>query len=203
MAYNPTINLTTVPFDVVTIDSDIETKSEYLGRLTGYPQMYEFILASDATLTLELTQLPSEDPIPFSLIAVKENTNNGGVTEVGRLQAKDISWILVKDKVLGMQLLRSQVFSVDITSGIYRVEVSTPDNFGPYLLTVGEKPFNPGYFKTLADVRTIQGFFELSSLSLFKSSYVSYPLGIIIMLVLFFVTWKRRKYLQDRFSLTN
>ena len=46
----------------------------------------------------------------------------------------------MKDRVLGMRLLKSQIFSAELTAGVYRVEVSTPDNFGSYLLTVGDKP---------------------------------------------------------------
>jgi hypothetical protein len=201
LAYNPTINTSTVPFAVVTIDNEIETQAEYLGELIGYPQMYEFFLPAAATLTLELSQLATEEPVKFSLIAVKENSNNGGVTEVGRLSAKDISWTLVKDRILGMQFLKSQIFTAELTSGIYRVEVSTPDNFGSYLLTIGDTPFNPGYFSTLADIRTIQKFFDLSIFSLLRSSYISYPLGIILLVVLFFVTWRNRENLQGRFSL--
>jgi len=201
LAYNPTINTTVLPFEVVTIDNNIEAEAEYLNELIGYPQMYEFVLTKEATLTLELAQLSKDTPVPFSLITVKENTNNGGVTEIGRLQAKDISWTLVNDRILGMQLLKSQVFSADLTAGVYRVEVSTPDNFGAYFLTVGDVPFNPGYFSTLSDIRTIQHFFDLSLISLFRSSYVSYPLGIIILLILFFFTWRNREKLQGRFSI--
>lgn len=200
LAYKPTINTTKLPFELVNIDNNVETQSEYLGELTGYPQMYEFVLAEEATLTLELAQLPSDNQVQFSLITVKENAKNGGVTEVGRLQAKDISWTLVKDRVLGMRLLKSQIFSAELTAGVYRVEVSTPDNFGSYLLTVGDKPFNPGYFNTLSDIRTIQNFFKLSLWSMFKSSYVYYPLGIIILLMLYFVTWRNREKLQGQFS---
>ncbi|HMO78386.1 MAG TPA: hypothetical protein PKD95_04285 [Candidatus Paceibacterota bacterium] len=201
LAYNPTINTTILPFDVVTIDGNIESEAQYLGKLIGYPQMYEFVLTEAATLTLELAQLSDENPIPFSLIIVKENSNNGGVSEVGRLQAKDISWSMVKDRVLGLKLLKSEVFVAELTAGVYRVEVSTPDNFGSYLLEVGDEPFNPGYFSTLSDIRTIQKFFDLSFFSLLRSSYVSYPLGIVILLILFYFTWRKREELERRFSL--
>ena len=201
LAYNPTINTTTTPFAVSIIDNNIESRAEYLGELIGYPHMYEFVLGKEAALTLELVQLPGESPVPFSLIAVKENSNNGGVVEVGRLQAKDTTWSLVKDRILGLQLLHGQVFTAELKAGVYRVEVSTPDNFGPYLLTVGEVPYNPGYFSTLSDIRTIQKFFGFSIFSLFKSSYVFYPLGIVILLILFFITWRNREKLQGRITL--
>lgn len=199
-AYNPTINEIQLPFEVKTMDSDIETKAEYLGELTGYPQMYEFVVGEEVNLDLVLNQLPKEDLTKFSLIVVRENLNNGGVSEIGRLQSKDITWTRTKDRVLGMTLEKSQTFSAELTPGIYRVEVSTPDNYGSYLLEVGTKPYNPGYFATLADVRTIQNFFGLSLFSMLRSSYVIYPLGIIILLSLFFVTRRYQTELKARFG---
>lgn len=197
-AYNPHINNTVIPYGIYLLDSDIETRSEYLGALIGDPQMYEFTITATATLKLRLAQLETETPIPFSLITVRKDDKNDGVSEVGRLLAKDIVEDLVTDKVLGLTLLTSQIYEAKIGPGIYRVEVSTPENFGRYMLMVGDNPKEVGYFKTVSDVRTIQSFFEKPIFTLLKSSSVYYPLGIISLLGLFFVTWKKRNFIKNK-----
>ena len=195
LAYNPQINNTVIPYEIYPLDNNIETKTEYLGELIGDPQMYEFIISATTTLKLRLSQLETETPIPFSLITVRKNDKNDGVSEVGRLLAKDIIQESILDKVLGLTILNSQVYEAEIGSGIYRVEVSTPDNFGSYMLTVGDVPVEVDYFETLSDVRSIQKFFQKSIFTLLKSSYVHYPLGIIVLLGLLFITWSKRKYI--------
>ena len=196
-AYNPSINVPELPYAIYMADSDITTKAEYLGELIGDPHMYEFSIGADAKLSLTLTQLADEAVIPFSLITVKQNNQNAGVVEVGRLPAKEVSWSEVDESALGLDLVSSQVFEANITPGIYRVEVSTAENFGKYMLTIGEEKANPGYFSTLADIRLIQKFFGASIFALFLSSYVYYPIGIMLLLWLFFFTWKRRDMLTS------
>ncbi len=200
LAYNPHINDTAIPYEIYLLDSDIETQSEYLGELIGDPQMYEFTITATTTLKLRLAQLETDTPIPFSLITVRKDDKNDGVSEVGRLLAKDIVQDLVTDKVLGLTLLTSQIYEEKIGPGIYRVEVSTPENFGRYMLTVGDVPKEVGYFKTISDVHIIQSFFEKSIFTLLKSSYIHYPLGIIILLGLFFVTWKKRNFIENKYA---
>ncbi len=199
-AYNPSVNTTIIPYQVFVADSDIEIQAEYLGELTGDPQMYEFTTGVSTTLKLRISQLVTNKPIPFSLIAVKQNNKNAGVVEIGRLRAKDIEWVEEKDKVIGLSLLNSSVFEAEIGPGIYRVEVSTPENFGLYQLTIGDQPTTPGYFRTLKDIRTIQKFFGKSIFSMFGSTYVYYPLGIILLLVLMLLTWRKRDLIRKKYA---
>lgn len=197
-AYNPSINVPALPYAVYMANSDIATQAEYLGELVGDPHMYEFSIGADTKLALTITQLEDEAIIPFSLIAVKQNNQNAGVVEVGRLTAKDVVWSEVANSGLGLNLLASQKFEANITPGIYRVEVSTSENFGRYMLTIGEESADPGYFSTLADVRMIQKFFGASIFALFLSSYVYYPIGIALLLWLFVFTWRRRDLLSGK-----
>lgn len=198
LAYNPQINNTVIPYEIFPLDNNIETQTEYLGELTGDPQMYEFTISATTTLKLRLSQLETETPIPFSLITVRKNDKNDGVSEVGRLLAKDNIQEVVADNVLGLTFLTSQIYEAEIGTGIYRVEVSTPDNFGSYILTVGDVPEEVGYFKTVSDVWTIQSFFKKPIFSLLKSSYVHYPFGIIILLGLLFITWRKRNFIKNK-----
>ena len=199
-AYNPFVNTSTIPYEVVVIDNAIATQAEYLGELVGNPHMYEFTIGKKTTLTLTVSQLENEMPLLFSLIAVKQNNHNAGVAEVGRLTAKDITWEVTDDAVLGLSFLRSQKFEAEIDLGVYRVEVSTPDNIGSYMLTVGAEAVSPGYFATLSDIRTIQRFFGKSPLALLTSSYVYYPLGSLVLLGLLYYTWRNRRRIEKHYA---
>lgn len=198
LAYNPSINDTTIPYEVFVADGNVSTQAEYLGELIGEPQMYEINIGAESTLKLSLSQANTKTAIPFSLIAVKQNTKNAGVVEIGRIKSKDVTWDKYRDPVLGMSLLNSQVLEVDVTPGLYRVEVSTPENFGKYMLVIGDGKGDAGYFKTLGHVDTIRSFFNKSTFTMFLSSYVYYPIGILILSYLFYTTWKRRKLITNQ-----
>lgn len=194
-AFNPILNTTSVPYEPMVIDGRIEEEVQYLGHLIGDPQMYEFTIGAETPLSLKVTQKEVESPLLLSLITVKENTHNAGVTEVGRLKAQPDNLLLREDSVLGMSFLESQFFTATLTPGTYRVEVSTPENYGKYMLTIGTKPAEVGYFTTLAQVRTVQKFFDRSFLAIFTSSYVKYPLGILLLLGLIYFTWRKHNAL--------
>jgi hypothetical protein len=200
LAYNPSINDTVIPYQVYVADSNIEVQAEYLGELTGDPQMYEFTIGADSTLILKVVQLENETAVPFSLIAVKQNNQNAGVVEVGRLKAKDFTWQKQSDRVLGLSFLESPVFEAKIGPGVYRVEVSTPDNFGSYMLLIGAVEAKPGYFKTLGDIHRMQSFFGKTIFHMLLSSYVYYPIGIALLSGLIFYTWRNRKKLQKKYA---
>lgn len=197
-AYNPAINETTIPYEPMVINPRIEEGAEYLGQLLGDPQMYEFTIGVESVLSLRVAQVVTEDPLLLSLIAVKENTHNAGVVEVGRLSAKDVTWQLAFDPVLGMKFLETQLFTATITPGTYRVEVSTPDNYGKYMLRFGTTPKEAGYFATLADIRMVQKFFDYSIFRMFMSSAVYYPLGVVLLMILIYFTWRNRELIRSR-----
>lgn len=196
-AFNPVLNTTVTPYVPMVINPRIEEEVQYLGNLIGDPQMYEFTIGAEASLSLKVAQEEADSTLLLSLITVKENTHNAGVAEVGRLPAAPDELILREDTVLGMSFLESNFFTATLTPGTYRVEVSTPDNYGKYMLTIGTKPAEVGYFSTIANVRTVQKFFGKSFFAIFTSSYVKYPLGILLLLGLIYFTWRKRTVIQS------
>lgn len=195
LAYNPVINDITVPYEITTV-SDLNTQTEHFGELKGDPHMYEFAVGETTELKMSIIQLDSSTVIPFSLIVVKQNENKGGVSEIGRLLGSKIEWQKVEDSVLGLNFNKSQTFTAELKPGIYRAEVSTPENYGKYALVVGENSVREGYFSTLADIYTFQKFFNESIFFIIKSSYVYYPLGIILLLLTFYYTWRSRNKIK-------
>jgi len=196
-AYNPIINEVEIPYEVSVIRDGIEQRKEYLGELNGDPHMYEFALASGTTLTLFLQQKEEKtETIPLSLIVVKQNEDGGGVTEVGRLYKDNILWEPVNDKTLGIRFLQSNAFTTDIGPGIYRIEVSSPDNYGKYVLVIGEEGSNVGYFKKISVIHTYHTFFGGSIFSMIRSHYVLYTLVVIFILIFGYRVWSKRRLLE-------
>jgi hypothetical protein len=199
-AYNPSVNEPSVPYEVFHIETNIEEQSEYLGNLRGDPHMYEFSVDETAELSLSLVQLYQESIIPLSLIVIKVNNDDKGVTEIGRLHNSDIEWQTYGDGALGLKLKKSDSFEAELSLGTYRVEVSTPDNIGDYMLIFGNDSdsVSAGYFETLSQVRMIQSFFGSSVFGMLQSTYIRYPLGIVILFGLIYMTWRGRHNLQGR-----
>lgn len=194
LAYGPLKHETARPYDEQVIDGDYRYRSEYLGELKGDPQMFEFSTGHEDKLEIKLLQKPGDDQVPFSLIVVRQNEERG-VTEIGRLRSQEIVWEEFSDPTLGVTLISSNTFTADIKPGIYRIEVSTPENSGKYMMVVGSRDRELGYFATLSGVRAIQSFFDYSFFAIFASSLVFYPLGSIILLVLIYLTWRYRSRL--------
>ena len=195
MAYNPQLNEAIVPYEAKYID-EVNVQTEYLGELKGDPHIYEFSVREATNIKMALMQLESESIIPLSLIIVKENEDQSGVSEIGRLSGGETNWQIVKDSVLGLTFNKSKTFEAELKPGIYRVEVSAADNYGKYVLVIGDQFTKEGYFTTLSDIQVFQTFFGGSRFSVLKSSYVAYPLGLAIIVPIFYLTWRQRDRIQ-------
>ena len=192
--FSPTVTQTSVPYEVVSTKDNVRQNQEYLGELEGFPVMYE--LTSDEPFTLQAyvrqKYRPGTDPLPLSLIAIRQNQRGGGVTEVARLSIEPTQWQRVKSSALGLTLLESPLLSAQVEPGTYRIEISTPENTGKYLLTFGTEDSDDGYFAQLGGVWRTQQFFDYSFFRMLASSFVYYPLGILLLLFLIQRGWKYR-----------
>jgi hypothetical protein len=194
-AFSPEITEVVRPYEVVTIDEQAVRTQDYLGELSGFPVMYEVTSDESFTLQARVQQRYNSalEPIAFSLIAIKQDERGGGVTEVERLRSGTSDWQRVKDSQLGFSLWEGIALSADVEPGTYRIEVSTPENEGKYLLSFGTEDADDGYFQSLAGVRRTQQFFGFSFFKLLSSSYVYYPLGVLFVLFIIQRGWKYRK----------
>jgi hypothetical protein len=193
-AYELYVTEVTEPYEIVPLQAEAGQKQVYVGTLEDFPVMYEVVVSATTTLTAQLSQRrQGEVPRNLALMIVRNDDQGGGVTEVGRLTPGAAEWGVRKDGVFGMTFWESTVFAEEVGPGTYRVEVSTPDNQGPYMLTVGEVDGPAGYFKTLGMVYTTQKVFGSTFLGMLRSTYVYYPLGIMLLLFALWRTWKSRK----------
>ena len=193
-AYELFVTEVTEPYQIVPLESPLEEKQAYVGELVDYPLMYEVTTDATTTLSAQLSQrYRGAMPLGLALMVVRSDDRGGGVTEIGRLHPESADWVKRRDKVYGMTFWDSAIFAREVGPGTYRIEVSTPENQGPYLLTIGTNDKDSGYWKTLGQVYTTQQTFGLSFLSMLRSSLVYYPLGILLLLFVIQRTWKYRK----------
>jgi hypothetical protein len=199
LAAVPIVHTPALPYQTLAVDAAIETKRVYLGELVGDPHMFEVTIAEPRTFSATLLQhTPEAEMVPFSMIVVRSNDNNRGVTEIGRVAGADLTWEGYYDASLGMHLLRSVPIAYELTPGVYRFEVSTAENFGKYMIVLGTDKADKGYGEAVEEIRIIQDFFGVSSARLLLSTYILYPLGslIIIGLILYALYRHRTRFLH-------
>ncbi|MBY0538125.1 hypothetical protein K2P47_01860 [Patescibacteria group bacterium] len=184
--------LETVPtqYEVITIQNP-ETEQLILGELQDFPEMFEIVSENPFILSMEIRGVPdnSLDTAPqLNGIIIKQKEVRG-VEEIARLNAIDSTWALVTDKVTGLRYQAGTFFSEEVEAGTYRIEISSPNNQGKYMLLVGTNTDDNGYFASLADTKLVYQFYGLSTLRMFSSPYVHYPLGILVLIGLIGGTW--------------
>ena len=184
------------PYEIVPIEAVPPVQHNYLGTLEEFPVMYELVSEEPFTFAAQVSQSTGVELQPLSLLLIRKNDRNGGVAEVTRMTIAPDQWVTRKDNKLGLTLVTSPVISESVEAGTYRIEVSSPDNQGKFLLTIGEEATTPGYFSELSAIRQTQSYFGYGIFSMLKSSYVYYPIGIMLLLLAFFKTWQYRHVIK-------
>ena len=178
------------PYEIVPIEVTMPEQISFLGTLSDFPVMYEIRSEEPFTFTAQLAQPVNQAAQPFSLLLIRRNDRGGGVTEVARQVYLAEAWSTRRDSLLGLSLYESPVLAEVVGPGTYRLEVSSPDNQGQYMLTVGTQQTAVGYVEQLGYIRQTQAYFGYGMFSFLKSSQVYYPIGIVLLLGAFFQTWR-------------
>jgi hypothetical protein len=178
------------PYEIVPIEVTMPEQISFLGTLSDFPVMYEIRSDEPFTFTAALAQPLKQELQPFSLLLIRRNDRGGGVTEVARQPFIPDDWTTKRDSLLGVSFLQSPTLTEEVGPGTYRLEVSTPDNQGQYMFTVGTEQAEVGYFDQLGYIRQTQVYFGYGFFSMLKSSFVYYPLGIVLLLLGIFQTWR-------------
>lgn len=195
MAFGVYQSEVTKPYEIIPLTAGLESKQAHIGHLDNFPIMYEVTITATTTLTAQLSQQyrSSAKPLDLALMVVREDDKGGGVSEIARVHPVAADWTVRKDSVYGMSFWESQSTSNELRPGTYRIEVTTPNNLGRYMLLLGTTEESLGYFGTISHVRQVQQGFGLSIARMLVSSYVYYPLGIILLLFVIHRTWRARK----------
>jgi hypothetical protein len=194
LAAAPLINDPVRPYEPLAVYADIDHEQIYLGELRGDPHMYEVTLGEEKEFVITIMQEADSETVSPSFILVKENAQNRGVSEIGRIDAAKVPWETYRDANFALSFRRAESFAATLSPGVYRFEVSTPENEGKYMLLVGHEANGDGYFTELSNIRFVQKFFGHSVFLILLSSYVMYPVGIMVIGFLLYVTWSRNMH---------
>jgi hypothetical protein len=192
-AYNPIVVQPKEQYGVILVEDDPYIEHHFLGTLEDYPEMFEFTTDVSFDLSVRVLQRDSGKAVPFGLIMVRQNEDDGGVSEVARLNQPVGEWSRISDSVLGLDLLESTRIEKSVSPGTYRIEVSTPDNKGKYMLVMGDESKRAGFFKTIGHIYTIQRHLGYTPFHLIFSRYIYPPLGILVILYGAYRVWRYRK----------
>jgi len=193
-AYRVTVYEETLPYQVLSVTNP--TESQFIvGELDGYPEMIEFEFSEASPLVVSLYALPDNSAPLFSGIAVSVLVPRG-VAEVTRLKATDAAWELVTEPLSRLSFKAGPTMNETVASGTYRVEVSTPENYGKYLLLLGTAASEAPYLERWRAVNALYEFAGVSKFGLLWSPLVYYPVGIIVLIVgLALTVWRTRSLL--------
>lgn len=192
-AFEPVVQTPEGPYEAIEVD-ELEAHQTWLGTLSGFPDLYEFTLSEPTTLYTKLTQDLTEEPSSLQLLIVRQNDDNGGVSEVARQTTDLADWNQNLPFTLGLSLISMPVLVSELSAGTYRVEISAPDNDGDYMLSIGTEPEPLPILVSIADLWEVQTHFGASPLRILISVYFLIPL---LMLLSLYVVYKRSRTTHD------
>ncbi len=178
LAYRAEVAEPQAEYSAIKIEDDTYIERTYLGDLEGVPDMYTFTTDVAISIRLTVAQRAGKDAVPFGIIIVRQNDGDGGVTEVLRQNQPLSEWAKDYSSFFGFSRLESSVIEKEILPGTYNIEISTPDNEGAYLLTLGEEPVRTGYFKTVLAILKTQLHLGFIPLRIFLTPFLFIPIGI-------------------------
>lgn len=197
LAHQPTVVSPQSVDEVIAIE-DPNLSQAFYGELKNFPHTYE--IRSDESFLLYVQILePDSDKDKASNIhsglIVRERDTGRGVEEVIRLPASASTWEAFYEPFGGDSYLAGPEFEKEVTAGVYRIEVSTSENSGKYVLSVGkiEDFSNIGYFESIKHIYEVKRFLGKSPFAILQTPFVYVP-ALIILLIAGFIIWYRKKY---------
>ena len=180
--------------------ADPELSQAFYGAMDGFPHTYEIRATEPFHLFAEvLVPDIATSKNTVSGIIIKETGQGGRVSEVARLHAKAATWESFYEPFGGDSYRRGSSYEADVQPGVYRIEVSTPDNDTKYVLVVGKREGSGGvgYFETLGRIAEVKAFFGKSPVRIIESMYVYVPIVIALVLLLaYWYLWRYRRRAQ-------
>lgn len=192
-AYGPTFVETPRQNEVMPL-REPKIAKDFYGKLEGYPHMYEFATKEPIRLSVGIS-VPdiesSRDNVSGIVLFVNKN---GSVREISRLRAREASWEPYFEIWGGDSYRQGGSFETNLEPGTYRIEVSTPENIGTYVLHVGTEKAFPlfSYFSYLGKVAEVKAFFGKSPIRIVESPLVYGPVLITLLALAAFFVRKRR-----------
>lgn len=189
-AYVPEVVVQKSLLDVVTIQDPTLAQTFY-GDLSDFPHTYQIVATQPFHFFMQIAVPDIESSTNnISGILIKEPQGRGRVEEITRLYAKDAEWKSVREWWTMDSQRMGPFFEKDLGPGIYRFEVSTPNNHEKYVLKVGTREeLTLGYFGTVSRLAGVKVFFEKSRVRVVESPLIFLPIIVLVGLGM----WYRRR----------
>lgn len=183
-------------FILLDIDDPVASRT-YYGKLDNFPHTYQFHITATTTFSAQVAGVPqtniilpaletegdtepklAEEKVPdeypdLSIILVK--VERRGVSEVDRVRAESTVWTKMKQGNAGLKLVESAVLTAALAPGVYKLEVSAPENLSPYQLRI-----NGGSEASYKELFMARSVFKTGWLSLLLQWRVYIPMLLII-----------------------
>jgi hypothetical protein len=194
-AHVPVIVEQTSLHDIEIVTDPVRSQAFY-GTLDDFPHTYEIRVKEPFLLRAEVL-IPDTDSAKelVSGIVIRETGRQGKVEEVTRMLAKDATWESFYEFWGGDRYRRGGLYEAEVTPGVYRIEVSTPDNDASYVLVIGteEEWGDVGYFEMIGRIADVKAFFGKPTVMVVQSPLIFIPLlGIIGVCVILYI-WRKRR----------
>lgn len=171
-----------------------QTPQEFFGRLDGFPHTFEFEVQQSHPFKAQIfvpdIAVQKND---ISIIIIKEERR--GVSEVGRTLVKNESWSQSHDRLLVETFKNGGKLESQLEPGVYRLEVSSPNNNGKYRLVLGTEKISRGYLEHLKVLFEVKSFLDNSKFTTLLSPLIYIPLGILLLCVGVYMYRRRKKKL--------
>lgn len=171
--------------DVETRVSDPQAYSAYYGELTGAPHVFTFNVPSNSYTVKAIVLAPDTADVGTDVVAEMISDKDPGKS-FARVDGGMIEWQRFFDTSGRDSYLAGPVLEATLETGSYRVQVSSPDNKGAYVLVFeGEDGFSLGQiFSRFGALPTIKSdFFGKSALEAYTTPLLLWP--VVTTLVLF------------------
>lgn len=159
--------------DLITID-DVTEKQIFYGTLKNIPHTFEFTIKEETPFFTRVSIPKRNGDHKISLIVIKEERR--GVSEVKRRTGQQETWTSYVDPISRIGFFYSAPIVANLGPGVYRVEVSSPDNVGKYRLDIGSGQQDLSYLESLKYVSATHRFFGIGLLGALIAPVVCVPL---------------------------
>ncbi len=176
---------------------DAAVPQEFFGVLRDHPHTFQFAVDDAVPFTASVFVL--DDPAQMhnaSIILVKEEQR--GVQEIGRTKGIKEPWELVADVMLAESFRKGGTLAATLEPGMYRLEVSSPNNDARYRLVLGHEPVTRSYFENLAVLFEVRALFGASQWGSILSPLVYVPLLMLSIVLSLWGAYRYRKRMHAR-----
>lgn len=175
--------------------ANAEVPQEHFGKLLGFPHTFEFKVTEAMPFKAHIAvQDTLEQKNDISIIVIKQERR--GVSEVGRTRIKDQAWETQKDVLLAETFRSGGRLEAQLEPGMYKLEVSSPDNVGKYKLEWGTTKLKRSYFENVRVLFEVKSFLDSSPFSAFLSPLLYIPLLLLLLIACGVLIYLKRATLE-------